>query len=146
MHCQALHTDAQQETKSELKNDANSCYYMLYCLIMLTCRTTMYILSARMVADCAAAVREEDHQDEDGKVDDDVELGPDTVEEEEELEGQDDLDDDELQSMLQNDDDSPGAITDTANTDWYLHSYTAANCSTANMYHLWYATPAGIWY
>lgn len=85
------------------------------------------------LADCAAAVHEEDHQDEDGKVDDDVELGPDTVEEEEELEGQDDLDDDELQSMLQDDDDAPGAITDTANTDWYLQLYTAASRSTAKL-------------
>lgn len=84
-----------------------------------------------MVADCPAAVHEEDHQDEGGNLKDVVEVGPDTLEEEEELEGQDDLDDDELQSMLQDDDDSPGAITDTANTDWYLHSYTAAKRSTA---------------
>lgn len=90
--------------------------------------------SARMVPDCAAAIHEEDHQDEDGKLDDDVVVGPDAMEEEEELEGQDDLDDDELQSMLQDDDDSPGAITDTANTDWYLHSYKAANCSTAKLF------------
>ena len=38
----------------------------------------------------------------------------------EELEDQDELGDEELQSMLQDDDASAGAITDTANTDWYL--------------------------
>ena len=53
------------------------------------------------------------------------ELDSDAIEEE--LAGQDDLGDDELQSMLQDDDDSAGAITDTANTDWYLHSPKAAS-------------------
>lgn len=96
--------------------------------------------------DSAAAVHEADHLDEDGNLDDDADLEPDTVEEE--LEGQDDLDDDELQSMLQDDDDSPGAITDTANTDWYLHSYKAAHRSTAQhlFYHLWYVVLVVVWY
>ena len=52
------------------------------------------------------------------------ELDPDDVEEE--LAGQDEIGDDELQSMLQDEDDSPGAITDTADTDWYLHLHKAA--------------------
>ena len=53
------------------------------------------------------------------------ELDPDAIEEE--LAGQDELGYDELQSMLQDDDDSAGAITDTANTDWYLHLPKAAS-------------------
>lgn len=42
----------------------------------------------------------------------------------EELEDQDEVGDDELQSMLQDDDDSAGAMTDTANTDWSAPQFT----------------------
>lgn len=65
-------------------------------------------------------LEEEDSQGDDGHLD---ELDPEDVEEE--LAGQDELGADELQSMLQDDDDTAAAITDTANTDWY-HSHKAA--------------------
>lgn len=90
----------------------------------------------------AAVVREgEDSQGDDGTFD---ELDPDAVEEE--LVGQDELGDDELQSMLQDDDDSACAITDTANTDWYLHSHKAASLPSTLMscYRLHMTASAGI--
>ena len=84
----------------------------------------------------AAVLEGEDSQGDDGNFD---ELEPDAVEEE--LAGQDELGDDELQSMLQDDDDSACAITDTANTDWYLHLNKAASMPSTLMscYH-WHMT------
>lgn len=72
-----------------------------------------------------AAVLDEDTRGADDSVGD-VELDPETNEEE--LEDEDEIGDDELQSMLQDDDSSAGAITDTANTDWYMSCARLLKC------------------
>jgi len=41
------------------------------------------------------------------------------LEENDMIDDEDDLDDDELQQMLQDNEADAGAMTDTANTDWY---------------------------
>ena len=82
-------------------------------------------------------------EDRQGDGEDLDELDPDAIEE---LAGQDELGDDELRSMLQDDDDSACAMTDTANTDWYVHSHRTASLPSilVSCYHSHIALSAGI--
>ncbi len=59
----------------------------------------------------AVAALDEQAEGDDNELDDQIE--------DDEVSDQDDLDDDELLQMLQDNESSAGAMTDTANTDWY---------------------------
>lgn len=77
---------------------------------------------------------EEDSQTVDNILDDD-DVEPDTTAEDEE--DQDELGDDELQSMLQDYEASPGAMTDTGNTDWYPCNRAPLSCPSV-LYDQWH--------
>lgn len=84
---------------------------------------------------------EEESQTVDDTLDDDK-VEPDTTAEDDE--DQDELGDDELQSMLQDDEASAGAITDTANTDWYPCKNAHPSCASVLCDH-WHKSIPHLW-